>query len=90
VLWFVLMMAPSGPPAIKLLTMVLVTDSRHGDDGESEDHGGDGAGDDASKDDESEDERSIAKVLAVSYLVSPVLSFAVVAALEASRAARRT
>ncbi|KAF2260933.1 hypothetical protein CC78DRAFT_536109 [Lojkania enalia] len=62
-LWFAMMLMPTGPPAMKLITMVQVSDAGV------------------------EDERRIAKILTVSYIVSPVLAFAVVGALRASVAA---
>ncbi|KAF2278882.1 uncharacterized protein EI97DRAFT_431132 [Westerdykella ornata] len=60
-LWFAMMLMPTGPPAFKLITMVQVSD----------------AGVD--------DERRIAKILTVSYIVSPLLAFTVVGALKASQ-----
>ncbi|KAF1950456.1 hypothetical protein CC80DRAFT_227280 [Byssothecium circinans] len=57
-LWFTMMLMPTGPPAMKLITMIQVSD----------------AGDD--------DERAIAKILTISYIVSPVLAFTVVGALR--------
>lgn len=62
-LWFAMMLMPTGPPAMKLITMVQVSD----------------AGPD--------DERRIAKILTISYIISPVLAFTVVGALRASQAA---
>jgi predicted permease len=62
-LWFAMMLMPTGPPAMKLITMVQVSD----------------AGED--------DERKIAKILTVSYIISPILAFTVVGALRASVAA---
>jgi predicted permease len=62
-LWFAMMLMPTGPPAMKLITMVQVSD----------------AGPD--------DERRIAKILTISYIISPVLAFTVVGALRASVAA---
>ncbi|KAF2249926.1 hypothetical protein BU26DRAFT_518432 [Trematosphaeria pertusa] len=62
-LWFTMMLMPTGPPAMKLITMVQISD----------------AGPD--------DERRIAKILTISYMVSPVLAFTVVGALKASQAA---
>ena len=61
-LWFALMLMPTGPPAMKLITLVQVSDA--------------GA----------DEETSIAKLLTISYLISPVLSFTVVASLRASLA----
>ncbi|PSN72118.1 hypothetical protein BS50DRAFT_544479 [Corynespora cassiicola Philippines] len=61
-LWFAMMLMPTGPPAMKLITMVQVSD----------------AGVD--------DERRMAKILTVSYIVSPLLAFTVVGALRASEA----
>lgn len=63
VLWFAMMLMPTGPPALKIISMVQVSD--------------------ASVD----DERSIAKILTVSYIISPVLAVVVVGALHASEAA---
>jgi predicted permease len=62
-LWFAMMLMPTGPPAMKLITMVQVSDSGV------------------------EDERRIAGILTVSYVVSPVMAFIVVAALRASQGA---
>ncbi|KAJ8116552.1 hypothetical protein OPT61_g2045 [Boeremia exigua] len=62
-LWFAMMLMPTGPPAMKLITMVQVSD----------------AGVD--------DERKIAKILTVSYVISPILAVVVVGALYASEAA---
>ena len=62
-LWFALMLMPTGPPAMKLITMVQVSDAGP------------------------EDERRIAKILSVSYIISPILAFTVVGALRASQAA---
>lgn len=61
-LWFALMLMPTGPPAMKLITLVQVSDA------------------------DAEDETSIAKLLTISYLISPILSFTVVASLRASLA----
>ncbi|OAL26517.1 hypothetical protein AYO20_10086 [Fonsecaea nubica] len=62
-LWFAMMLMPTGPPAMKLITLVQVSDA------------------------EEEDERNIAKLLTISYLISPILSFTVVGGLRASQAA---
>ncbi|TPX17706.1 uncharacterized protein E0L32_002807 [Thyridium curvatum] len=62
-LWFTLMLMPTGPPAMKLITLVQVSDA-----GE-------------------EDETSIAKLLTISYLISPVLSLTVVGGLKATQMA---
>lgn len=62
-LWFAMMLMPTGPPAMKLITMVQVSD----------------AGVD--------DERRIAKILTISYVISPILAITVVGALRASQAA---
>ncbi|KAH7082767.1 auxin efflux carrier [Paraphoma chrysanthemicola] len=62
-LWFAMMLMPTGPPAMKLITMVQVSDAGP------------------------EDERRIAKILTVSYVISPILAVAVVGALRASQAA---
>ncbi|KAH7130068.1 auxin efflux carrier [Dendryphion nanum] len=59
-LWFAMMLMPTGPPAMKLITMVQVSDAGI------------------------EDERKIARILTVSYIISPVLAFTVVGALRAS------
>lgn len=63
ILWFAMMLMPTGPPAMKLITMVQVSDAGV------------------------EDERRIAKILTVSYIISPVLAFTVVGALKASQTA---
>ena len=57
------MLMPTGPPAMKLITMVQVSDASI------------------------DDERRIAKILTISYIVSPLLAFTVVGALKASEAA---
>lgn len=62
-LWFAMMLMPTGPPAMKLITMVQVSDAGI------------------------EDERKIARILTISYIVSPVLAVVVVGALYASEAA---
>lgn len=62
VLWFVLMLMPTGPTAMKLVAMAEV-------------------------DDADEDEKmSIARVLMISYVISPLLSFTVVGSLKACTA----
>ncbi|KIH92867.1 hypothetical protein SPBR_09117 [Sporothrix brasiliensis 5110] len=61
-LWFALMLMPTGPPAMKLITLVQVSNA------------------------DEDDETSIAKLLTISYLMSPILSFAVVGSLRASLA----
>lgn len=63
ILWFALMLMPTGPPALKLTALADVNGS-----------------DEAEK-------MSIAKFLTISYAISPLISFAVVAALKASQAA---
>ncbi|KAJ4361728.1 hypothetical protein N0V95_001621 [Ascochyta clinopodiicola] len=65
-LWFAMMLMPTGPPAMKLITMVQVSDAGV------------------------EDERKIAKILTISYIVSPILAVVVVGALYASEAAINT
>ncbi|CAN8101776.1 unnamed protein product [Discula destructiva] len=62
-LWFTLMLMPCGPPAMKLITLVQVSNS--GD----------------------EEEAIIAKLLTISYFISPVLSFAVLGSLKAAQSA---
>lgn len=62
-LWFAMMLMPTGPPAMKLITMVQVSDAGI------------------------EDERKIAKILTISYVISPLLAVVVVGALHASEAA---
>ncbi|EHY57171.1 hypothetical protein HRR83_002665 [Exophiala dermatitidis] len=64
-LWFAMMLMPTGPPAMKLITLVQVSD---GDE---------------------EDEMNIAKLLTISYIISPILSITVVGGLRASQAAIR-
>ncbi|KAK4454490.1 auxin efflux carrier [Podospora aff. communis PSN243] len=61
-LWFAMMLMPTGPPAMKLITLIQVSDG------------------------EPEDETNIAKLLTISYIISPVLSFTVVGSLLASQA----
>jgi len=62
-LWFAMMLMPTGPPAMKLITMVEVSDC------------------------DAADEDKIAKLLNISYIISPVLAFTVVGSLRASQAA---
>lgn len=62
-LWFAMMLMPTCPPAMKLITMVQVSDAGV------------------------EDEMKIAKILTISYIVSPILVVVVVGALYASEAA---
>ncbi|KAL1591968.1 hypothetical protein SLS60_011560 [Paraconiothyrium brasiliense] len=62
-LWFTMMLMPTGPPALKLISMIQVS----------------GAG--------MEDEQRMAKILTISYIVSPLLAFTVVGALKATEAA---
>ncbi|KAK4160330.1 auxin efflux carrier [Cladorrhinum sp. PSN259] len=63
ILWFTMMLMPSGPSAMKLISLVQVSD--------------------VSKDDEAK----IARLLTISYIISPLLSLTVVGSLIASRAA---
>ncbi|MBV36827.1 MAG: hypothetical protein CMP47_15465 [Rickettsiales bacterium] len=62
-LWFAMMLMPTGPPAMKLITLIQVSDA------------------------EEADETNIAKLLTLSYAISPILSFTVVGGLRASQAA---
>lgn len=62
-LWFTMMLMPTGPPAMKLITMIQVSDASD------------------------EDEFKVAKLLTISYLISPLLAFTVVGSLRASQAA---
>jgi len=62
-LWFAMMLMPTGPPAMKLITMIQVSDA------------------------DEEDEAKVAKLLTISYIISPVLAFTVVGSLKASQAA---
>ncbi|KAF2491493.1 hypothetical protein BU16DRAFT_529994 [Lophium mytilinum] len=62
-LWFTMMLMPTGPSAMKLITMVQVSDA------------------------DEADEHKIAKILTISYAISPFLAFTVVGALRASVAA---
>ena len=59
VLWFVLMLLPTGPPATKLTAMADVSGA------------------------DEEDKMAIAKFLAASYAISPLICFAVVGSLKA-------
>ncbi|CAK7562481.1 MAG: hypothetical protein SEPTF4163_000328 [Sporothrix epigloea] len=61
-LWFTLMLMPAGPSAMKLITLVQVSNA------------------------DDEEETSIAKLLTISYLLSPSLAIAVVGSLRASLA----
>ncbi|KAK3984511.1 auxin efflux carrier [Cladorrhinum sp. PSN332] len=63
ILWFTLMLMPTGPSAMKLISLVQVSD--------------------VSKDDEAK----IARLLTISYIISPLLSVTVVGSLIASRSA---
>ncbi|KUJ16590.1 uncharacterized protein LY89DRAFT_749390 [Mollisia scopiformis] len=62
-LWFAMMLMPTGPPAMKLITMIQVSDA-----GE-------------------EEEAKVAKLLTISYIISPILAFTVVGSLKVSQAA---
>ncbi|KAK1758944.1 auxin efflux carrier [Echria macrotheca] len=62
-LWFAMMLMPTGPTAMKVITLIQVSDAPP------------------------EDEITIAKLLTVSYAISPILSFTVVGSLMASQAA---
>lgn len=62
-LWFTLMLMPTGPPAMKLITMIQVSDASD------------------------EDEFRVAKLLTISYMISPLLALTVVGSLRASQAA---
>jgi len=62
ILWFVLMLMPTGPPATKLTALADVSGT-------------------------DEDEKmSIAKFVTISYMISPIICFAVVGSLKASLA----
>lgn len=63
-LWFTLMLMPTGAPAMKIITMIQVSDAGV------------------------EDEQRMAKILTISYMVSPVLAFTVVGALKACEAVK--
>ncbi|KAL2163947.1 hypothetical protein VTH06DRAFT_3160 [Thermothelomyces fergusii] len=63
VLWFCLMLMPTGPSAMKLITLVQVADGTE------------------------ESEKHIARLLTISYVISPVLSLTVAGSLLASQAA---
>jgi auxin efflux carrier family protein len=63
VLWFVMMLMPTGPPAMKLIAMAEVSGA------------------------DEEGKMAVARVQAIAYVVSPVMSFAIVGALRASRVA---
>ncbi|KAF4984500.1 hypothetical protein FZEAL_348 [Fusarium zealandicum] len=58
-LWFVLMLMPAGPPAMKLMAMAEVDDA------------------------DEDDKMSIARILMTSYVISPLMSLAVVGSLKA-------
>ena len=62
VLWFSMMIIPTGPPATKLTALADV--SNYSD----------------------QEKKSISKFMAVSYVVSPVMAFAIVGSLQATRA----
>ncbi|KAK0620742.1 auxin efflux carrier [Immersiella caudata] len=64
-LWFAMMLMPTGPPAMKLITLIQVSDG------------------------EPEDETNIAKLLTISYIISPVLALTVVGSLLSSQAGIR-
>lgn len=61
-LWFAMMLMPTGPPAMKLITMIQVSGANE------------------------EDEQKVAKLLTISYVISPILAFTVVGSLRASQA----
>ncbi|KAK3324937.1 auxin efflux carrier [Apodospora peruviana] len=61
-LWFTMMLMPTGPSAMKLITLVQVSEG------------------------DPEDETNIAKLLTLSYVMSPILSLTVVGSLLASQA----
>ncbi|RDI80731.1 hypothetical protein Vi05172_g9326 [Venturia inaequalis] len=63
VLWFAMALMPTGPSAMKLITMIQVS------------YGS------------AEEEQKIAKLLTISYVISPILAFTVVGALRAAQAA---
>ena len=63
ILWFCLMLMPTGPPAMKLTSLADVGGAEEGE------------------------KLSIAKVLTIAYAVSPLIAFAVVGSLYASKAA---
>ena len=63
ILWFSLMIIPTGPPATKLTALADVSDYSE------------------------EEKMSISKFMAVSYIVSPVMAFAIVGSLKATQAA---
>ncbi|KAF2101312.1 hypothetical protein NA57DRAFT_35813 [Rhizodiscina lignyota] len=62
-LWFTLMLMPTGPSAMKLITMVQVSDA------------------------DEKEEHKIARLLTISYVISPILAFTVVGSLKAAEAA---
>ncbi|QDS73231.1 hypothetical protein FKW77_003898 [Venturia effusa] len=62
-LWFAMALMPTGPSAMKLITMIQVS------------YGS------------AEEEQKIAKLLTISYVISPILAFTVVGALRAAQAA---
>ena len=64
-LWFAMMLMPTGPPAMKLIAMADVSGA------------------------DEEGKMSVARVLAIAYMVSPVLSLTVVGSLRASKMAMR-
>ncbi|KAK3934048.1 auxin efflux carrier [Diplogelasinospora grovesii] len=64
-LWFAMMLMPTGPSAMKLISLVQVSQG------------------------EEEEEANIAKLLTISYIISPILSFTVVGSLLASQASIR-
>ncbi|OCL07200.1 hypothetical protein AOQ84DRAFT_389664 [Glonium stellatum] len=61
-LWFAMMLMPTGPPAMKLITMLQVSDA------------------------DDEEEYKVAKLLTLSYMISPILAFTVVGSLRATQA----
>ncbi|KAK5150239.1 hypothetical protein LTR04_006855, partial [Oleoguttula sp. CCFEE 6159] len=63
ILWFAMMLMPTGPPAMKLTALADVNGA------------------------EEKEKMSIAKFLTISYVVSPLICFAVVGSLKASEAA---
>lgn len=65
-LWFTMMMMPTGPPAPRLIAMLQISTATE------------------------EDQNKITRLLAVSYIVSPLLALTVVGALKASVALDRS
>jgi auxin efflux carrier family protein len=62
-LWFTMMLMPTGPPAMKLIAMAEASGA------------------------DREEKMAISKIMAISYVVTPLICFPIVGAFKASQAA---